>query len=223
MISGYTGGIGTAVADLLRSRGDEIIPVVRDRGKLGDEVKRVVQADLSRPETIAPGVEELGLTSLDALIHCAGVIRLGGVAGTPVESWTEQLNVNLVAPAELTRSVLPALRAAHGHVVFVNFWIGPAAKPGWSAYAASKFGLKALADALRGEEFKQGVSVTSVHPACVATDMQRGVRETFGMPYQPDHYIQPSTVAGAIRSALDAPPDARVTDIILDLPYVPEQ
>ena len=55
-------------------------------------------------------------------------------------SWREQLDVNLVAPAVLTRACLPALRAARGTVVFVNSGAGLTAHPTWSAYAASKFG-----------------------------------------------------------------------------------
>ncbi len=222
MMSGFSGGIGTALADLLRSRGDEIIPVVRDPRKADDLGLRSVVADLAHPETVGDAVRALDLPSLDALVHCAGVVQLGAVSGTTPASWTEQLNVNLAGPAELTRAALPALRAARGHVVFLNFWIGPVAKPGWSAYAASKFGLKALADALRGEEFKHGVKVTSIFPACVATEMQRGVRETFGIEYKPETYIQPGTVAKMIVAALDMPADARLTDLTMDLSYWPE-
>lgn len=217
MISGLTGGIGGAVASLLRARGDEIIPVVRDPDAIDDPDARVVLADLDRPETIAPAVAKLELPALDVLVHCAGIIELGTVGEMSLASWQSQLNVNLVAPAELTRATLGALRAARGHVIFVNFWIGPMAKPGWSAYAASKFGLRALADALRGEELRHGVKVTSVYPACVATHMQRSVRETFGIEYQPEAYIQPSTVAQMIVTALNAPADARLTDLTIDL------
>lgn len=217
VMSGFTGGIGTALADLLRERGDEIIPVVRDPDKLEKLDARGMVADLAKPETIAGAAGELDLPRVDVLAHCAGVIQLGPVAETSPQSWSEQLNVNLAGPAELTRVLLPALRAAQGHVVFLNFWIGPVAKPYWSAYAASKFGLKALADALRGEEERHGVKVTSIYPACVATEMQRGVRETFGVEYKPETYIQPRTVAKMVITALDAPGDARLTDMTINL------
>jgi NADP-dependent 3-hydroxy acid dehydrogenase YdfG len=218
MMSGATGGIGAVLADLMLARGDEIIAVGRHPEKLAALGVRPLVVDLSRPEHIGPAVAGLNLTTLDALVHCAGVAQLGPVAETTVECWAEQLTVNLAGPAELTRATLPALRAARGHVVFLNFWVGPMAKPGWSAYAAAKFGLKALADALRGEEERRGVKVTSVYPACVATEMQRSVREGFGMPYRPDSYIQPRTVAQMVLMALDTPPDARVTDLTIGLP-----
>ena len=73
----------------------------------------------------------------------------------------EQLDVNLVSPALLTRACLPALRAAGGIVVFVNSAAGLSAGATWAAYAASKFGLRALADSLRAEEMGNGVRVTT--------------------------------------------------------------
>ncbi|OSC49851.1 short chain dehydrogenase, partial [Streptomyces sp. 4F] len=81
----------------------------------------------------------------------------GPVGDLPPKTWRNQLNVNLVAPAELTRLFLPQLRVAQGHVLFVNSGSGLNAHAGWSAYAASKHGLKALADSLRHEEHANGV------------------------------------------------------------------
>ena len=80
----------------------------------------------------------------------------------------------------LTRVCLPALRAARGTVVFVNSGAGLVAHPQWSAYAASKHGLRALADALRAEEQEHGVRVTTVFPGRTATPMQQRVHEQEG-------------------------------------------
>src|SRR5690606_14659866 len=106
---------------------------------------------------------------LDSLLHVAGVVELGAVGDLTPAVWQETLAANLVAPAELTRLLLPRLRAARGHVVFVNSGAGLAAHPRWSAYAASKHGLRALADALRGEEREHGLRVTTVYPGRTAT------------------------------------------------------
>jgi NAD(P)-dependent dehydrogenase (short-subunit alcohol dehydrogenase family) len=57
--------------------------------------------------------------------------------------------VNLVTAAEVTRCALPALRRSRGHVVFVNFWDAHGVLPGWGPFAATKFGLRALAGAPR--------------------------------------------------------------------------
>jgi NADP-dependent 3-hydroxy acid dehydrogenase YdfG len=123
------------------------------------------------------------------------------------------MDVNLLAPAELTRAVLPELRAARGHVVFVNSGSGLRANPGWAAYAASKHALKALADALRAEEAANGVRVTSVYPGRVATPMQEKVHEQEGKEYDASDWIDPESVATTILTALDLPRDAEVTDL----------
>ena len=79
----------------------------------------------------------------------------------------------MVAVAELTRLLLPALRAANGHVVLINSGAGLRANAGWGAYAASKFALRAFGDALRLEE--PALRVTSIHPGRIDTDMQRDI------------------------------------------------
>jgi NAD(P)-dependent dehydrogenase (short-subunit alcohol dehydrogenase family) len=118
-----------------------------------------------------------------------------------------------MAVVELTRALLPALRAARGHLVVVNSGAGFTAKPGWGSYSASKFALRAVTDTIRGEE--PTLRVTSVHPGRVDTDMQRAIVAGEGGTYQPSSYLSPGSVAAAIRDALDAAPDAHPTEIVL--------
>ncbi|MEO5653627.1 MAG: SDR family NAD(P)-dependent oxidoreductase, partial [Marmoricola sp.] len=140
---------------------------------------------------------------------------LGAVADLGVEQWRHQLDVNLVAPAELTRRALPALRAARGTVVFVNSGAGLRANPQWAAYAAAKHGLRALADALRAEEAEHGVRVTSVYPGRTATPMQERVHDQEGKDYDAGQWIRPESVAASIVHALDLPRDATIPDLSL--------
>jgi len=121
--------------------------------------------------------------------------------------------VNVVAVAELTRLLLPALRVARGQVVLINSGAGQNANPGWGPYAASKFALRAFADVLRGEEETNGLRVTSVYPGRTDTDMQRGVRADEGGEYQPERYLTADSVAAAVRTAVLATPDAHLTEV----------
>jgi short-subunit dehydrogenase len=95
----------------------------------------------------------------------------------------------------------------------VNSGAGLQANPAWSAYAASKHGLRALADALRGEEQEHGVRVTTVYPGRTATPMQERVHDQEGKEYDEADWIQPSTVADAIVHVLDLPRDATIPDL----------
>ena len=124
--------------------------------------------------------------------------------------------MNLLAPVELTRLALPALRAARGTVVMVNSGAGLRAGPTWSAYAASKFGLRAFADALRQEEVDHGVRVTSVFPGRTATPMQQQVHAQEGREYDAEDWLAPATVAATIVHVLDLPADATVPDVTVN-------
>ncbi len=219
VITGAGSGIGRIVAERLHARGDQLVVVARDAARATELTEAFpgsipVVADLARPETIAEAVQDAGVpASVDALIHAAGIVELGAVADLPLTAWTSQLAVNLVAPAELTRVLLPRVRAARGQVLFVNSGAGLTAHPDWAAYAASKHGLKALADALRGEEARHGVRVTTVYPGRTATPMQEKVHAQEGADYDADRWIDPASVAAAIITALDLPRDAVINDL----------
>ncbi|MEU8385729.1 SDR family oxidoreductase, partial [Streptosporangium sp. NPDC048865] len=152
-----------------------------------------------------------GIDRLDVLVHSAGVVTLGRIEETPAEVWRRTMEVNVIAVAELTRLLLPALRAARGHVLLINSGAGQRANPNWISYAASKYALRAFADGLRLEE--PGLQVTTIYPGRVATDMQREVRAQEGGPYRPEDHLDPDSVARLAVTALTASPDAHITEI----------
>jgi short-subunit dehydrogenase len=217
LLTGAGSGIGAVLAERLLERGDSLVLLARSterahdlRAELPDATVVVADlADAASVETVADQLPE----SLDSVVHAAGVVDLGPVASLTTRVWQEQLAVNLIAPAVLTRIALPALRSAGGTVVFVNSGSGLVANPQWSAYAASKFGLRALADSLRAEEQAHGVRVTTVFPGRTATPMQQKVHEQEGKAYDASDWIDPVTVAAAILHVLDLPDDATVSDL----------
>ena len=166
LVTGAGSGIGEVVADRLHQRGDRLVLLARSGDRADHLADRfpgcaTLVADLADPEAL---VGLGGPDALDTLVHAAGVVDLAPVAEVDWHQWRQQLDVNLTAPAMLTQALLPALRAARGTVVFVNSGAGLSANAQWAGYAASKFGLRALADALRAEEAEHGVRVTSVYP-----------------------------------------------------------
>jgi len=215
LLTGAGSGIGAALADSLHGRGDSLVLLARTSERADElasrwEGARRLVADLAD----AGSLDDLEPPEqLDSVVHAAGVVDLGPVAEFTTEQWREHLDVNLLAPAALTRLVLPALRAARGTVVFVNSGAGLRANPQWAAYAASKHGLRALADSLRAEEQENGVRVTSVYPGRTATPMQARVHDQEGKEYDADEWIRPETVADTILRVLDLPRDATIPDV----------
>lgn len=212
LITGATGGIGAAIAEACRDH--TLILQGRDTAKLAALCAEFPDArplllDLERPETFAAALSEL--PPIDNLIHNAGTVELGKVADQDHTVWTQTMLINLVGPAELTRLLLPALRRTRGCVVFINSGAGLSANAEWGSYAASKFGLRALADALRDEE--SSLRVTSLYPGRTATAMQAKVHQQEGSDYHPEQFIQPETLAQTVRFVLDAPRDMLITDL----------
>ena len=219
LLTGGGSGMGAVLAERLLERGDSLLLLARSterahdlRAELPDATVLVADlADAAAVEAVADQLPE----SLDSVVHAAGIVDLGPVAELTTDSWQSQLAVNLVAPAVLTRVCLPALRAARGTVVFVNSSAGLVAHPTWSAYAASKFALRALADSLRAEEQEHGVRVTTVYPGRTATPMQQKVHQQEGKEYDASDWIDPDTVVDAILHVLDLPDDATVSDLTI--------
>jgi NADP-dependent 3-hydroxy acid dehydrogenase YdfG len=219
LVTGAGSGIGAAVAGRLLERGDELWLLARDAGRARQLADRFPGAqtlvgDLGEPSRLSWA---LGLQSapdrLDSLLHIAGMVELGPVGDLTPKIWQETLAVNLIGPAELTRLMLPQLRLSQGHVVMVNSTAGLTADAEWSAYGASKHGLKALADSLRAEERGNGVRVTTVYPGRTATPMQQKVHQQEGRPYDAARFMDPGSVATALLNALDLPRDAEITDL----------
>ncbi|MEV6421429.1 SDR family oxidoreductase [Streptomyces sp. NPDC051662] len=219
LITGAGSGIGAAVARRLHERGDDLILFARDAGRAGELASAFPGAgtlvgDLANPDRLSWALAQQSLPDrLDSLLHIAGVVDLAAVGDLTPKTWHHQLNVNLVAPAELTRHLLPQLRVSHGQVIFVNSGAGLSAHAEWGAYAASKHGLKALADALREEERASGLRVTSVYPGRTASPMQAKIHQQEGKEYDPARWIDPGSVATTILAALDLPRDARIDDV----------
>ncbi|MFC7219070.1 SDR family oxidoreductase [Streptomyces polyrhachis] len=219
LITGAGSGIGAAVTAQLLDRGDTLWLLARNAGRAKELAERfpgarTIVGDLAEPGRLSWALGHQSLPQeLDSLMHIAGIVELGGVGELTPKVWTDQLAVNLVGPAELTRLVLPQLRLARGHVVFVNSGAGLSAHAQWAPYAASKHGLKALADSLRWEEKPHGIRVTSVYPGRTATPMQEKVHRQEGGDYDPARWIAAESVARTILLAVDLPRDAEVQDL----------
>jgi NAD(P)-dependent dehydrogenase (short-subunit alcohol dehydrogenase family) len=222
VITGATGGIGSALVRLFTERGDDVVAVSRPSAALEalcEETKAVgAPLDLLRPTSLPPALADLPV--VDGLVHAAGTSEVLSVEDTSYEVWQETMAVNVTGPAELTRGLLPALRAAQGRVVFVNAVAGLHAVPRWAAYAGSKAALTELADSLRLEESVNGVRVTSIYPGGIATEMLRKVRAGFGSEFDRARLVSPESFAVVVASLFDMPPDVDVHEIALKPPPV---
>lgn len=220
-ITGAGSGIGAAVAAMLYQRGDDLWLLARSDERAHHLSQRFPEAQVLVGDLADPIQLEMSLLSvvlpslLNSLLLIAGVIDFNCAVELPAGQIKEQINVNMVAPMVLTRALLPALRAARGLVLITNSTATLSAGAGWSAYVASKSGVRGFADVLRLEESSHGVRVTTVFPGRTDTPMQEKVHEQEKKVYDPAPLMPPDTVARSILHVVDLPAHATIHDLTI--------
>jgi NADP-dependent 3-hydroxy acid dehydrogenase YdfG len=214
LITGAGGGIGSAIADALAPT-HTLLLAGRPSARLDAVAARLGATTWPLDLTDQDGIEAAAepLVELDVLVHNAGVAHPGRFDESIPEQWRSCFEVNVTGPVALTQALLPALRAARGHVVFINSGAGLNVSPGLAAYSASKFAQRAFADSLRADE--PSLRVTSVHPGRVATEMQEDLVAYEGGQYDPANYLKAETVARIVADVIATPPDAHTHQVVV--------
>jgi 3-oxoacyl-[acyl-carrier protein] reductase len=209
LITGATGGIGTAIAERLALIGYRLTLSGRDENTLSELAGKLssagvelnlIQADMAAEadvRALARGhADRFG--ALDMLVLCAGTGTSGLISGYPMHRFDRQLAVNLRAPFALVQECLPALRKAaaarpaHGaRIAAIASLAGIASEPGLAAYSATKAALISLCQSVNSEESSGGVSATAIAPGYVDTDMSAWIRGEV----DPAAMIRPSDIA----------------------------
>ncbi|HEV7845847.1 MAG TPA: SDR family NAD(P)-dependent oxidoreductase [Thermoleophilaceae bacterium] len=172
LVTGATGGIGNAIAQALHARGAHVVLSGRRRealdelaARLGDRAE-VLVADLAEPGAAAALAEAAG--AVDVLVANAALPASGRVDDFDPDQIDRALDVNLRAPIQLTRALLPGmLERGHGHLVYVSSLSGKVASPRSGIYSATKFGLRGFAAGLREDVEPRGIGVSVVFPGFV--------------------------------------------------------
>lgn len=226
LVTGASSGIGKAIALALAAEHATVCLAGRNRDALDAVAGRardlgceafVVPMDLERDEDVRDAATclEREVGRLHLLVHAAGLITPAPVRHGRLDAFDAQYRVNVRGPFALTQAVLPMLRVERGQIVFLNSTVGIQARAGVSQYAATKHGLRALADALRDEVNADGVRVLSVYVGRTATPMQASLHALEGKPFHPERLIQPEDVAAVVLQALALPPTVEMTDVTL--------
>ena len=167
LVTGASSGIGAACAERLAHGGWRVFAGVRAEGAAPPGTTELL-LDVTDAGSIERAAAALG-GRLDGLVNNAGIGIAGPLEHMPLEVFRHQLEVNLTSQLAVTQACLPALRSAHGRVVLMGSISGRSALPFMGAYAVTKFGLEALADALRLELAPDGIAVSIVEPGTIAT------------------------------------------------------
>jgi 3-oxoacyl-[acyl-carrier protein] reductase len=186
LVTGASGGIGSAVAKALAVQGARVAL----SGTREDALKAIA-ADLPHDPVILPcnlgdreavdgliprAIEALG--QLDILVNNAGVTRDNLVMRMKDEEWDDVIRINLEAAFRLIRAASkPMMKARFGRIITITSVVGATGNPGQANYAASKGGLTAMSKALAQELASRNITVNCVAPGFITSPMTDGLPE----------------------------------------------
>ena len=225
LITGGTSGIGKEIVKsllnvkttlLLIGRNEKMLKQIsNERNKVAEVI--YAKVDLANDKDINLFINKLkeSLIEPDILIHGAGVFHYANISSTSNDILDQEYKVNFRAPFILTRELLDAIKEKKGQIVFINSLASIKPKSNLSAYATSKGALKIFAEVLKHEVHSSGVRITTIYPSRVATPMQELACELEGIPYTPDTFISPKTIADTVINVISLPSHAEISDIII--------
>jgi short-subunit dehydrogenase len=216
IVTGAGSGIGRALAKALSAEGAKLVladlnadglNATKESLKHPDACITLI-GDITQTETRAAlrAAAEAAFGGVDALVNNAGVVAVGPLAEADDKGLELMLRVNLLAPMQLIRDLLPALeKSATPIIVNIGSMFGDIAFPLFAGYSATKFGMRGLSDALRRELAPKGVHVLYVAPRAAKT-AAAGAFEHLIEPMQMK-LDEPKVVAANIVAAIKS--DAR--------------
>jgi len=187
LVTGGTGGIGTAICERLAAQGHRVASNYRDAAKarswqqrmreLGHEIA-IVAGDVASPAHAQALVEEVErqLGPVEVLVNNAGITRDTTFHKMTAEQWHEVINTNLNSVFNVTRPVIEAMRKQRwGRVIQISSINGLKGQYGQANYAAAKAGMHGFTISLARENAGYSITVNTVSPGYVATDMVMAV------------------------------------------------
>ncbi len=178
-ITGASSGFGRALAEAVLDRGDRLVATARDPGTIGDlehrapERARAIELDVTNGEGAQEAVRDAvtAFGQIDVVVNNAGHGLLGAIEELSEEQLRGQFETNVFGVLNVTRAALPQLRRQRsGHFVQMSSVGGVRANPGHGIYAATKFALEGMSEALAKEVAHLGIRVTIVEPGPFSTD-----------------------------------------------------
>lgn len=174
LITGAATGIGLAATNLLSQAGYHVLATAmygQNTSEL-DKIENVqiMEVDLSNENSINNLIEAVQKRGrLDALVSNAGIAVPGPVECIPMEQIKLQYQINVFAPIQLVKGLLPQLRETKGRMIFIGAGQGRVCLPFGGPYGSSKAALAAITDALRAEIYHSGIHVSLIEPGAIKT------------------------------------------------------
>lgn len=218
LITGASAGIGRAACKRLLNDGHHVIGIARDFSKFSCTHQHftALTIDLAEIDSLPHQLQILARkhNNIDAIICCAGRGLFGSLEEFSYQQIRSLIDLNFVSQAYIARAFLPAMkRQGHGTLLFIGSEAALRGSRKGSIYCASKFAVRGLAQALRDECSKSGVSVSIINPGMVKTGFFDELPFTHGDAE--DNFLLPEDVADAIALIINARGSAVLDEVNL--------
>lgn len=210
LVTGSSSGIGRAIAQSLLDAGWRVSGLDLAPATIGHDHFNALHLDLADGEAIVRAIQ--GLAAPQALVHAAGVLRVGALGQLDHAGGALMWRLHVDAATRLADAVVPGMAArGHGRVVFIGSRVAQG-MAGRGQYAATKAALIALARSWAAEVADRGVTVNVVSPAATATAMLGDPARAGSAPRLPPlgRLIEPAEIAALVGYLL-SPPAAAIT------------
>lgn len=225
VVTGASRGIGLEIARALTGAGARVVMLARSQRTLEAEAHAIGNAaipivcDLALTDDVEGALEDIhsSLGTPDILVNNAGAFALAAVGAMPVRDAERMLAVNLLAPYALANALVPHMRSrGSGHVVTIGSIADRQTFPENAAYAAGKFGARAMHQVLRDELRGTGVRVSLISPGPVNTPLWDPVGPDGRPGFTPRaKMLTAKAVADAVLWCVTRPPDVNIDELRL--------
>ena len=187
LITGATGGIGSAIARALHSQGAEVILSGTRQGSLDELAHELsdrahpIAADLSDKSSIdslIKQISDISTDGVDIVINNAGIVRDNLLVRMKDEEWNQVLDINLFAGYKLIQGLMRGMmKRRWGRIIGISSVVGTTGNPGQANYAAAKAGMIGFSKALAQEVATRGITVNVIAPGMIQTAMTDDLNE----------------------------------------------
>jgi NADP-dependent 3-hydroxy acid dehydrogenase YdfG len=218
LITGASSGIGRAIAEALLTEGAEVIGLCRSVENLPPGVTPL-SCDLSEPDQIATAFSSLD--HLDILINNAGLAYLSPISTGDPEKWKSMWQINVHALGLCSQQALKLFPPSGGHILNISSLSGHRVPPTGGFYAATKFAVRAMTEALRSELklVNSATRISSISPGFVDTPLLdhyfAGREEQLAQTRAEVNMLTPQNIAATALHILSAPPGVEINDVLL--------
>lgn len=227
LVTGASSGIGRAIALRLGGKGMRVALVARRKERLkavaAEIEKRGGKAltlpgdlrDAAFPEAAVQAVLD-AWGRLDVLVNNAGIGKYAPVEHLKLESFRDQLDVNVLGPFLFAQAAVPQMKKQKsGQIVNIGSMVGYVGTSRGTAYVATKWALRGMNECWREELYPDGIKVAYVAPGYVITEFG-GRKEDFASP-EAEWALTPDDVAHAVESVVDQGPNSDIREVVIQV------